>query len=206
MAQAARTSRVPLPDKFAVRRDELALAALNTLAKQGYAKTSLRDIAEGADFSHGVLHYYFRDKIELITYCVRLYKTACMTGYDEVVATATTADGLRDGIATAMAETLHNDGHMHRLWYDMRSQSLFEPLLRDDVLALDRGLEAMIWRIVTRFSDLAGRPLAVGRTVAYGLFDGVFQQALLRLHAGDPEALRDLKANVVCAFDRLLLD
>src|SRR6201996_8697342 len=66
-------------DKFAERRGQLAPAALQTLAELGYARTSLRDIAQNSEFSHGVLHYYFSDKFELITYCVRQYKAECVT-------------------------------------------------------------------------------------------------------------------------------
>jgi len=62
-------------DKFAERRAQLAVAALQTLAELGYARTSLRDIAQNSEFSHGVLHYYFSDKFELITFCVRQCKT-----------------------------------------------------------------------------------------------------------------------------------
>ena len=82
-------------DKFAERRDQLAAAALQTLAEHGYVNTSLRDIAQHSEFSHGVLHYYFADKFELITYCVRQYKAECVTRYDAIVATATAADELR---------------------------------------------------------------------------------------------------------------
>ena len=64
-------------DKFSQRRAELGEAALQTLAALGYARTSLREIAQNSEFSHGVLHYYFRDKVDLITYCVRQYK-ACL--------------------------------------------------------------------------------------------------------------------------------
>ena len=38
-------------DKFAERRAQLAAAALQTLAEQGYARTSLRDIAQNSEFS-----------------------------------------------------------------------------------------------------------------------------------------------------------
>src|ERR1700684_4178206 len=78
-------------DKFAERRAQLAIAAQKTLAEQGYANTSLRDIAQNSEFSHGVLHYYFADKSELITYCVRQYKAECVKRYDSIVATAATA-------------------------------------------------------------------------------------------------------------------
>jgi hypothetical protein len=56
----------PSVDKFGERRAELAEAALVTLSELGYARTSLREIAQNSVFSHGVLHYYFNDKIDLI--------------------------------------------------------------------------------------------------------------------------------------------
>jgi AcrR family transcriptional regulator len=187
-------------DKFGERRDQLAVAALRTLAEQGYANTSLRDIAQHSDFSHGVLHYYFADKFELITYCVRRYKAECVKRYDSIVATATTADELRTGFGAAMAATLHEDAALHRLWYDLRNQSLFEEKFRADVAEIDQSLERMIWRIVSKYAELAGKPPAIGPAQAYALADGLFQHAMIAHLSGDPAATDDLSANV-----RLLL-
>src|ERR1700750_1707183 len=53
-------------EKFNERRAELAEAALQTLSELGYARTSVREIAQNSAFTHGVLHYYFRDKVDLI--------------------------------------------------------------------------------------------------------------------------------------------
>ena len=154
-------------DKFGERRDQLAAAALQTLAEQGYANTSLRDIAQHSDFSHGVLHYYFADKFELITYCVQRYKAECVKRYDSIVATATTADELRTGFGSAMAATLREDAALHRLWYDLRNQSLFEEKFRADVVEIDQSLERMIWRIVSKYAELAEKPPLVGPALAY---------------------------------------
>ncbi|WP_199796661.1 TetR/AcrR family transcriptional regulator [Pseudonocardia dioxanivorans] len=184
-------------DKVEERRRELADAALLTLSELGYARTSLREIAQNSEFSHGVLHYYFRDKVDLITYCVRRYKAVCVQRYDDVVATATTAPALADEFAAAMAATLVADGLMHRLWYDLRSQSLFEASFRDDVAAIDASLERMIERIVARYAQLSGRPPVCGTGAAYAMFDGLFQQALWRHLAGDPQAPGTLRADVV---------
>src|SRR6266705_6135641 len=71
-------------DKFSARRSELAEAALETLAELGYARTSLREIAQKSEFTHGVLHYYFSDKVDLICCCVRHYKAKCVTRYDQI--------------------------------------------------------------------------------------------------------------------------
>jgi AcrR family transcriptional regulator len=179
-------------DKFSQRRDELAEAALTTLAELGYARTSLREIAQNTDFSHGVLHYYFSDKVDLITHCVKHYKAICVQRYDEVLRDAETADGLAEGFALALAGTARDDASLHRLWYDMRSQSMFEPAFRADVIEIDDSLQHMIWRVVSRYGELAGRPLIVEPTTAYAIFDGLFQQALLRHIAGSPDVLSHL--------------
>ena len=126
---------------------------------KGYANTSLRDIARNSEFSHGVLHYYFADKSELITYCVRKYKAECGRRYAAIVATAATAEELRAGVGAAMTATLRDDFLMHRLWYDLRNQSLFDETFRGDVLELDESLERMIWRIARgKPMPRAGRP------------------------------------------------
>jgi AcrR family transcriptional regulator len=188
-------------DKFAERRAQLAAAALQTLAELGYARTSLRDIAQNSEFSHGVLHYYFSDKFELITYCVRQYKAECVKRYDSIVATAGSAAELQRGFGAAMAATLREDARLHRLWYDLRNQSLFDEAFRTDVQEIDQSLERMIWRILTKFADLAGTPLAVTSPVAYAMFDGLFQHALISHLAGSTSAARDLDENVQRVLD-----
>ena len=192
-------------DKFAERRAQLATSALRTLSELGYARTSLREIAQNSEFSHGVLHYYFADKVDLITHCVKQYKAECVTRYDQIVATARSAEELRHGFGEAMAATLREDASMHRLWYDLRTQSLFEESFRGDVLEIDQSLERMIWRIVSQFADLAGSPLAVSSSLAYAIFDGLFQQALLRHLTGHGDAADDLQANVEKVLGELLL-
>lgn len=197
-------------DKFQERRIELAEAALKTLSELGYARTSLREIAQNFEFSHGVLHYYFADKVDLITQCVRQYKARCTTRYDEIVATATTAQELRSGFAEVMTRTLMVDGAFHRLWYDLRSQALFEESFRADVADIDRSLEQMIWRVVIRLDELIGtppqasEPVRLSSPVAYAIIDGLFQQALLKYLSGDPNAPSDLAAGVEAVLTLIL--
>jgi AcrR family transcriptional regulator len=189
-------------DKFAERRAELAQAALQTLSELGYAKTSLREIAQNSIFSHGVLHYYFKDKVDLMMCCVRHYKAVCVTRYDEVVADAKTYDELLEGFVAALSETVRNDAQMHRLWYDLRSQSLFEEEFRADVLEIDKNLESMIWRIMSRFSELTGEPQQMTPAVLYAVFDGLFQQCLLKHLAGDADAIAQMQTDVRAVLAR----
>ena len=195
-AEPARPARVSGIDKIERRRIALAESALKTLGELGYARTSLREIANNSEFTHGVVHYYFRDKIDLISYCVRHYKTKCAQRYDEVVETAESADELAVGFLGKMTQTLVEETAMHRLWYDLRAQSMFEEQLRADVTAIDELLEQMIWRILNRYADLAGGSPTVDSPTAYALVDGLFEQAVVG-YAADPEKVPDLLAGRV---------
>lgn len=186
----------PRDEKFAERRAELGEAALQTLGELGYARTSLREIAQNSDFSHGVLHYYFADKVDLILCSVQQYKERCVTRYDEVTLRSKTDRALIDGFAAALGNTIRREAPMHRLWYDLRSQALFDEALRAEVAELDKSLEKMIWRVVTRLSELSAQPAAVPSELAYALLDGVFQQCLLKHLSGDKRAIAAMQAHV----------
>ena len=118
-----------------------------------------------------------------------------MTRYDAVVADSTTADELLDAFAAKLVETLRDEAPMHRLWYDLRTQSMFEEQLREAVLFIDRTLEEMIWRVVSRYAELSGRAPRLTPASAYGVLDGLFQQALLgHLTGGASRARRPGRA------------
>jgi AcrR family transcriptional regulator len=171
-------------DKFHAKRAELAAATLNTLAELGYARTSLREIAQNSEYSHGVLHYYFSDKLDLIAEAVRQFETLCVTRYDEVVADAETAEQLHEAFRDKYFGTLVIDAPVHRLWYDLRNQSFFDDAFRADVLEIEVRREEMIWRVVARYCELRSVEPAIDSSTAYAALDGIFQRALLQHFAG----------------------
>ncbi|MGH1564280.1 TetR/AcrR family transcriptional regulator [Mumia sp. DW29H23] len=180
-------------DKFERRRDELASSALTTLADRGFAHTSLRDIAENSPYSHGVVHYYFSDKLDLMQHCIRQYKQDCVKHYDAILESATTPGELRDGFADAMVMTLQDETTLHRMWYDLRNQSMYTTELVGVIKEIDLLLEQMIWRVVSRYAELADSPSRMSSPVAYALYDGLFLRALIDFLAGDLGALDTLR-------------
>jgi TetR/AcrR family transcriptional repressor of bet genes len=201
----AKAPRRAPADKFDERRNQLAESALRTLGELGYARTSLREIANNSEFSHGVVHYYFSDKTELIVYCVTYYKARCVRRYDGVVADSTTPAELLDAFAAKLVETLQEEAPMHRLWYDLRTQSMFEESLREAVLMIDGTLQDMIWRVISRYAELSGAAVAMTPAAAYGVLDGLFQAALLGYLTGDQQAALDELVGQVHALMPLTL-
>ena len=177
-------------------RNELASHAIVALSELGYARTGLRDIAALSGRSVGALTYYFDGKIDLIAYCVRLYKVqfvrqidVAMTGHDnraEVI----------EAVTSAFAWAIEHDAHKHRLWYDIRSQSLFEDAFRPVVREIEDNLIAM----VVRFLGKLGRPADNGQTT-YFLLEGLFRVHLQAALEGDTRAPGNLKAAMCEVLD-----
>lgn len=207
------TQPAPLPtggfeplkqDRSDVRHDEIADAALAALGELGYARSSMRAIARITGFSEAVLHHHFHDLIDLIAYCVRRYKARCVTRYDEVASGATCPDDLSSLFADSLVQTMEADTAMHRLWYDIRSQAMFEDRLRPTAVDLDRQLRAMVCRVVDQYAVLSGQPIRVSPTLAYAVFDGLFESMLRRFVAGDALASRALRAEAVVLLPLLV--
>ncbi|MET0860780.1 MAG: TetR/AcrR family transcriptional regulator [Microbacterium sp.] len=176
-------------NKFAARRRELADSALAAIAEHGFANTGLRDVAARTELSTGILHYYFDGKDDLIAQAIWQYKSECARRYDPIVETATTAEELAERFGVEISATLRDESDMHRLWYDLRNQALFEDGFRDTIVAIDELLTDMVWAVVQRHAELRGRPANIDRATAYALFDGLFLNCLIAYLRGDLSAL-----------------
>lgn len=184
-------------NKFSARRTTLAQSALVALAEHGFAGTGLREIAHHSALSHGSLHYYFDDKDDLIAEAVWSFKSTCARRYDEIVATATDCDELAARVGQRMAATLREDAALHRLWYDLRNQSLFGRGFEDTIVRIDALLTDMIWSIVERYGELCGSRPQLEPAFVYALLDGLFQNELISFLRGDTDAPERLQRECV---------
>jgi TetR/AcrR family transcriptional regulator, transcriptional repressor of bet genes len=77
------------------------------------------------------------DKLEPVIYSVRHYKARCVTRYDAVVRDSTSPGELIEAFAEKLAQTIRDEGPMHRLWHDLRTQSMFEKPLREAITEIE---------------------------------------------------------------------
>lgn len=182
-------------DKFSIKRRELADSALAVIAEHGFANTGLRDMAARADLSHGVLHYYFDGKDDLIGQAIWQYKSECARRYDTIVETAQSPSELAERFSEAMAATLRDESDMHRLWYDLRNQALFTDGFRDTIIAIDGLLSDMVWIVVERYAELSNATVRIDRADAYALFDGLFLNCMIGYLRGELDSIDRLRAS-----------
>ncbi|WP_163852334.1 TetR/AcrR family transcriptional regulator [Pseudooceanicola aestuarii] len=185
-AGPARVADRPGPARRLRRKEELADAAIRTLKQLGYARTSLRDIAERSDVAVGTLHYYFADKTELIGFCVRRYKARFVATMDATLAAEPGTERLAERFAQGLAQSIRKEAEAHRLWYDIRAQSMFDPAFREVVQEIETALIALLARF---FARLEGAPAHPGTALdGYLLMDAAFCYHLQRFLAGDNTA------------------
>lgn len=130
MTQLARTGSVPRSDDdvHEGRRHDLAVAALHTWSEYGYSQVSVRNVARRTRFSHGMVHYYFRSKDALVAECVRIVRDSEIFGADSGNAGDITS--YSELLADSVCESFRKNRRLHRIRFDLRNQSQFEPALR----------------------------------------------------------------------------
>lgn len=184
--------------KRARKKQELADHAITALKQLGYARTSLRDIAALSGVAVGTLHYYFEDKVDLIGFCVRRYKAGFVAQMDAIVQTGDAPDKLVERFIKGLALSIRRDAETHRLWYDVRSQAMFDPAFEEVVFEIE---EAMI-ALVVRLLDRLGLPADQAQP-AYLMLDAAFRYHLQRYLAGDKDAPSAFEAQVSAQFEAL---
>nr|WP_300309462.1 TetR/AcrR family transcriptional regulator [Halomonas sp.] len=181
------------------KKAEIAVSTLDALKRLGYANTTMRDIAEHSGMSLGSLTYYFTDKVELITYCVRLYKAEFIGRIESAVSGYTAPNRILDSLAAELARSITDDLSTHRLWYDIRSQAMFDPTFRPVVAEIEDKLNRTLGVALRAASSQGGLAPSLG----YAMIDGVFRQ-LMQNTAEEPLDQAELTARFRQALERLV--
>jgi AcrR family transcriptional regulator len=56
-----------MPPRSEEKANRILAAALEVLAKNGYEKATINEVADAANVSRGLLHYYFKDKEDMVS-------------------------------------------------------------------------------------------------------------------------------------------
>ncbi len=182
--------------KRLLKKEQLAAAAVDALKQLGYARTSLRDIAEISGMSVGTLHYYFEDKVDLIAFCVQRYKTGFVAEMEANLYVDAEGAELVKVIAAGLAQSIRREAETHRLWYDIRAQAMFDPAFRDVVDEIEAALIALVAHMYRRL-ELPPE----GALAANLMLDAGFRFFLQRHLSGDARAVDLFEQQVILQLD-----
>lgn len=177
------------------KRRQIAKSALQALMAYGCAGTTMRDIAEQSQLSLGMLHYYFEDRRDLVIYCLGLYRVGFMARFERLVEAAETRDDLISSLASGLSDAVMSETLVNRFWYDIRSQSLFDPA----ILPVVADFEAALIDLGRRLADRIGFP-PDEIELRFAMLEGVFRYHAHRQIVGKGAA----RSDVQLAFTRVL--
>ena len=207
MEQASIEAIEDSPRKAAPRntekKRELALHALSSLAELGFARMNLRDVAQRSGVSLGVIHYYFENKTELLTYGVVLYKEDFVKDIKTLIRAAPDPATLSGGVADFLANTVAQDAQVHRLWYDVRAQAQFDAAFHACVAEVEHALIDIFVALLTKLQTLGVKCRETDPLRLYILIDGWFRYFLQQQLKGDVDAPNAFRIKVLEEFELL---
>ena len=181
-------------DKRQQKKDAIAHSAIEALNALGYANTTLRDIAANSALSLGMLHYYFEDKTQLVIYCVSTYKQRFIAEIETATADAAEGDASIAAFAAGLADAIVTDWPHHRLWYDIRTQAMFDEDFRPVVAEIEAALTEVLARVAARLRG------DFDPAIGLAALDGLFRRFTQDFATGAPHPHADIEA----AFARLI--
>ncbi|WP_282151971.1 TetR/AcrR family transcriptional regulator [Ruegeria atlantica] len=169
------------------KRRELAENAIATIARAGYANTTLRDIAASTGVSLGKIQYYFPEKEGLLLYCVDLSVDRFTSQLNEILDAELSPREARGAYIELFAHSILNYAHLHRLWYDIRNQAMFDSQLRPRVADVEARFVAICDELGKKFAvdDVRGVEI-------YVMLDGAFRYYIQQSIAGMPITAEDI--------------
>jgi AcrR family transcriptional regulator len=185
-------------EKRTSKKNELADSAVEVLSQLGYARTSLRDIAQHSGVSVGVVHYYFEDRVDLISYCTSRYKTEFAQMLEATLVGGETNQQIIEAFTNELVDAIDKDADKHRMWYDIRAQALFDENFHQTI----DEIEDLQINIVSTFLSLLGKEGGDSLSIFLTL-DGTFRHYLKRRLRDDPEALTDFRKALNTMFESL---
>lgn len=144
-----------------VRREQLLVATYSVFAKQGFAETSLADIAAAADFSKAMVIYYFKSKENLLVAAFEWITSGILERLESCCRGQHVAEPmLRAQLEQLFISTRRNRRFYH-VYLDFLAQSVHNGRLGS---------------VTGRFYD--GCISALAQTIATGIEQGVFRPGM----------------------------
>lgn len=169
-------------------------AATRVLARQGYARSSLLDIAREAGMSKGALHYHFPTKEALVA---TVLENALLTVAERTLASWEQASGdpfesLRSAIRE-LWDIRRTRTDEVAVIADLLAQSLYDPGLRPQLASYYRtATEQVNARLLPHLARIGLRPRVAPELlprILVGLLDGLVMQHFVDEAAIDPGEL-----------------
>ena len=100
------------------KAQQILTAVRNLLARNGYVGTTISLVAQEAGVSRGLLHYYFKNKEEMLARVLEANMTASLILVRAIFTQSDSAQALATGLTQALRRTLQDDPVFFHLFFE----------------------------------------------------------------------------------------
>ncbi len=172
-------------------RQKLITATLNSIAKRGFADTTLARVAEGAGLSRGIVNFHFRSKdalfLEVLKFLSREYQENWSRAFDEAGPTA--AEKLEAVLMVDFEPPISNRNRI-AAWFAFYGQAKSRPTYMTACSDVDQVNHDSIIELCRTIIEEGGYPNLEPDRVAGGLSamgEGLWLDILISPHDSSPE-------------------
>ncbi len=189
------------------RRQQLIDSTMTSIAKRGFADTTMGDVAKGAKLSHGIVNFHFKSKDQLLVETLRYMTEEYRSVWTRAVEKA--GPGVADKLAAHYLADLDPAVCTRKklaIWHAFYGVAKSRPVYRSicdasDQQRIDAGIE-LVRQIVAEGDYLHLDPEAMARGLD-ALTDGLWLQLLLSTDKFDRDGARvTVRAFLACVFPR----
>ncbi len=167
-----------------LRREQLILATIRSVADRGLADTTIATVAQEAGLSQGIVNLHFRSKLGLLTETLRYladeYRVACREAAE--AAKSSPVAGLLAMVEVDFGRAICSRDKL-AVWFAFWGERRFRPTYRRICAERDRSYDDMVRLICVRLCEEGGYPDVEPALVADGLSaltDGLWLDLLVR--------------------------
>ncbi|MNJ41340.1 TetR/AcrR family transcriptional regulator [Paenibacillus bouchesdurhonensis] len=160
------------------KRDKVVEAAYKVMAEKGYEKASIKDIANEAGITPGLIHYYFRNKEEILTDLL-LASSQQYTQDMQRLQTSVPPAHLAKAALNEPKERVERQADWYKLRFELFALGLRNPQISDRVNALLDNARIGIEEILHKVVGSAGEEVDSVAAIMLACFDGLALQKLL---------------------------
>ena len=170
-------------DSRACQAEVILSAAYNCIAAQGYANTSLRDIADSAGVVLSQLNYYYKNKEGLFTEVIKMMIKKYRVEMESRIQLGETAVERLMSLINYYREVLEDNPKIFRLLYDFSSMALWSDTFGKLLYSMYDDLANLIEKHIlikdfsnTRLTHFA--PQSIARMIIGAMFGTAIQVML----------------------------
>ncbi len=176
-------------------------AVRTVLARKGMVATTISEIAHEAGVSRGLLHYYFKDKDDMVAQAFQASMETYKAGVMEIFEKAESAAELARNLCRALQSILIHDPDFFRLIFERWGLARRGPKMAGELTdfhqmfrnMLQEGMEKLIKRGMIR----PRTPIEGMVVLLTGIVDGLGMQLVLEPDLAANEAVWETTENIV---------